>query len=62
MTDTSENMFNESVSALVDGENSELDLRRVLKQSAGNDEVKHVWHRYHLAGELMRKEIGRAHV
>lgn len=56
MTDTSENMFNESVSALVDGENSELDLRRILKRSTDSDDVKHVWHRYHLAGELMRKD------
>lgn len=56
MTDKSENMFNESVSALVDGENGELDLRRILKESSENDELKRVWHRYHLAGELMRNE------
>ena len=56
MTDKSENMFNESVSALVDAENSELDLRRILKESPENDELKRVWHRYHLAGEIMRGE------
>lgn len=36
MTDKSQDMLNESISSLVDGENSELELARILKASAGS--------------------------
>ena len=43
----------ESVSALMDGEADELELRRLL--SAENDEsVKETWARYHLARDVMQ--------
>ena len=58
MTNKSEEMLNESLSALVDGESSELDLARLLKETSGDnsDHVLDTWRRYHLAGEVIRGE------
>lgn len=46
----------ESLSALVDNEASELEVRRLLKQSDNQSELGDRWHRYQLIGSLMRKE------
>lgn len=46
----------ESLSAMVDDEASELEMRRVLKSMDGNPEVLERWRRYHLIGSVMRKE------
>lgn len=45
---------NESLSALMDGEASDLEIRRVLKSE--DVELEQRWHRYQLAGAAMRKE------
>lgn len=54
MTESQKHSLNESLSALVDGENNELDLRRVLKQSAADDELRETWRRYQLMGSVIR--------
>lgn len=48
--------LNESLSALMDGENSELELQRLLKAGAGSDELGARWSRYQLAASVMRRE------
>lgn len=57
MTQHSNETLHESLSALVDGEASELEIRRLLK-SGDEPEVRDRWHRYQLAGALMRREVG----
>lgn len=47
---------NESISALLDNEADELDLRRVLKESTNGDLVRATWRRYHLTSAVLRKE------
>ena len=49
------NAVDESLSALVDAEHSELDLRRVL-QAADSDEVLRKWGSYHKMRSVLRKE------
>lgn len=46
----------ESLSALMDGEANELELRRLLKQTQDNNELSDSWQRYHLASALMKRE------
>lgn len=46
----------ESISAAVDGEMNDLDLRRVLKESA-NDAVREKWRHTHLIGAAIRGEL-----
>jgi len=46
----------ESLSAMVDNEASELEMRRVLKNMDSNPEVLERWRRYHMIGSVMRKE------
>lgn len=46
----------ESLSALVDGEASEFEGRRLLGM-VSDPELSEKWQRYHLAGALMRKEL-----
>lgn len=46
----------ESLSALVDGETDELEVRRVLNELDKNSELKDTWKRYQLMGSLMREE------
>ncbi|MFY9178871.1 MAG: sigma-E factor negative regulatory protein [Venatoribacter sp.] len=48
--------INESLSALVDGETDELEVRRLLKQSETDGQVLETWHRYQLIGSIMRGE------
>lgn len=44
----------ESLSALMDGEASELELRRALKEAAKDAEMSDTWRRYHLAQSLLK--------
>lgn len=46
----------ESLSALMDGEADELEVRRVLNQLDSDDELRERWKNYHLMGSLMRDE------
>lgn len=60
MTQKPNDQMLESLSALTDGEASELELRRILKGiEKGHDQGKELaqtWRRYHIAGALMRKD------
>jgi sigma-E factor negative regulatory protein RseA len=49
----------ESVSALMDGEASELDLRRVLKAAGQDPAVADSWQRYHLVRASLQQEVHR---
>ncbi|WP_237065583.1 sigma-E factor negative regulatory protein [Microbulbifer guangxiensis] len=49
-----EDRLNESLSALMDGEASELELQRLLKSSATDSESGQRWSRYQLAASVMR--------
>lgn len=46
----------ESLSALVDGEADELEIRRLLNQLESDDELRASWQRYQLMSELMRAD------
>lgn len=46
----------ESLSAVIDGEADEFELRRVFDEAARNDELTDTWHRYHLISTIMRGE------
>lgn len=46
----------EEVSALMDGETTELELHRVLKYAEEDQEVRQKWQRYHLARSILRGE------
>lgn len=48
--------INESLSALVDGETDELEVRRLLNELEENDELRERWQRYQMIGALMRNE------
>ena len=48
--------INESLSALVDGETDELEVRRLLNQLESDDGMRQTWHRYQMMGALMRDE------
>tara|TARA_B100000446_G_scaffold46105_1_gene42085 strand:- start:53306 stop:54013 length:708 start_codon:yes stop_codon:yes gene_type:complete len=50
----------ESVSALVDGEVSEMELHRLLKASETDAEVRETWSRYQLASSAMRGDLAGA--
>ncbi len=50
------NAVNESLSALLDNEHSELDLRRVLKAAESDEAVLETWARYQRVSQAMRKE------
>ena len=47
----------ESLSALVDDEASELELRRILHESEREPEVRARWQRYQIASAVIRKEF-----
>lgn len=46
----------ESLSALMDGEADELEVRRILNQLDKDDELYDSWKNYHLMGSVMRDE------
>ncbi|WP_347331981.1 sigma-E factor negative regulatory protein [Marinimicrobium locisalis] len=56
MTEQSNHSLYEALSALVDGEASELEVRRLLK--AEDEELKARWDRHQLVGAAMRGELG----
>lgn len=47
----------ESISALADGQASELELARLLKAAETDPEVTALWHRYHVARTAMHKDL-----
>jgi sigma-E factor negative regulatory protein RseA len=51
---SAEQKINESLSALMDGEASDLEIRRVLKSE--DEDLDQRWLRYHLASAAMRKD------
>ncbi|WP_075185587.1 sigma-E factor negative regulatory protein [Teredinibacter haidensis] len=46
----------ESISALLDNQGDDLDLRRILKETEANSGVRAKWQRYHIASSVMKKE------
>ncbi|HAO89091.1 MAG TPA: hypothetical protein DCR00_09215 [Gammaproteobacteria bacterium] len=46
----------EAISALMDGEANDLDLRRLLKFAAENPETMETWERYHLVQSVMHEQ------
>lgn len=46
----------EAISALMDGETNDLDLRRLLKFAAENPETMETWERYHLVQSVMHEQ------
>lgn len=48
----------ESLSVLMDGEANELDMARVLKNSA-DSELRSTWTRYHIARQVLREGSGK---
>lgn len=51
------NQIKESLSALMDGQADELEVRRVLKEVSENDELRDTWRRHQLAAAAMRREL-----
>ena len=47
----------ESLSAVMDNEADELELRRVLAAAGDDAELRGTWSRYQLAREVMHKEL-----
>jgi sigma-E factor negative regulatory protein RseA len=54
---TVDNRVEESLSALVDGEATELEVRRLLKESSGESALRDKWHRYQLASAAMKRDL-----
>lgn len=54
MTETTRESLNEALSAAVDGEAEELELRRVLNAVERDPELRAKWERLHLIGDAMR--------
>ncbi|UTF61426.1 sigma-E factor negative regulatory protein [Gilvimarinus sp. DA14] len=57
MTDKFEEQLAESLSAAVDSEASELELARILKASASNEQVRLKWSRYQVISAAARREL-----
>lgn len=61
MTDkSSQQTLRESLSALVDDQASELEVRRVLRASEDDAEIRDTWTRYQLARSAMRGDLENA--
>lgn len=56
-TQSQEQSLHESLSALADGEASELELRRLLKASASDPGIAARWGRYQLASSVLKKDL-----
>ena len=52
----SEQSLNESLSAAIDGEAEELELRRVLNAAGEDPDLRAKWQRLHLIGGVLRRE------
>ena len=48
----------ESLSAAMDGEAGEFELKRVLNELSASEELRETWDRYHLVRGLLRRELG----
>lgn len=48
--------MDESLSALVDGEVSEMELHRILKASDSDEQMRATWSRYQVIGSVMRND------
>lgn len=58
MTETSlQQTLKESLSALVDGQATDLEMRRVLRESESNGELRRLWGRYQMVSAAIRKEV-----
>ena len=57
MTDQSGSGVEESLSALMDGEATELEVRRVLKSLPSDAELRDKWRRYHMTASAIRQEL-----
>lgn len=58
MTETAlQQTLRESLSALVDNQASDMELRRVLRESEVNGELRRLWGRYQLVGSALRHEL-----
>lgn len=65
MTESTRESLQEAMSAVVDGEAEELELRRVLNAVERDPELRAKWERMHLIGDVVRGEatqIGRREV
>lgn len=56
MMKESEQTLHESLSAVIDGEADELELRRVLNAVAEDPELQAKWQRMHALGSVLRRE------
>jgi sigma-E factor negative regulatory protein RseA len=54
---TVDNRIDESLSALMDGEVTELELRRVLKEVSDRSEHRETWRRYQIASAAMKRDL-----
>ena len=54
MTETTRESLNEALSAVIDGEAEELELRRVLHAVERDPQLRAKWERLHLIGDVMR--------
>ena len=59
MTESTRESLHEALSAAVDGEAEELELRRVLNAVERDPELRDKWERLHLIGDVMRGEATR---
>ena len=55
---TAEDRDREALSALMDGEAQELELRRTLEALAGDGSLRHRWQRQHLARDALHGQSG----
>ena len=55
--ENSRNSLKESLSALMDGEHDELELRRVLRNMDEDAQLAETWRRYHLVRTTLSREI-----
>lgn len=51
------NQLRESLSAMVDGEASELEIHRILKQSSEDQSIAESWYRFHLVSHSIKGEL-----
>lgn len=57
MPDSSKSIQDESLSALMDNEATELELHRLLKASEEDGELRQSWQRYQVIGSAMRGDL-----
>jgi len=54
---TNDNRIEETLSALMDSEAQELEVRRAIKGVSENSELRDTWHRYQLASAAMKRDL-----